>query len=206
MTRDDGNDGGGSGGGPGEGVQSVTAEETYLITGNQVAIWANAPALAAPPTSVITLLASGANDMGVVDVRGTHQVRVTTGATPVPATHSFVNPLPGVEVEVPATASISLQQGPAPAGAVIEMRPALGITINAGVLPVTVQSDTEVVFRITGAGISEIRLTPDGVYISGPFVRILGEAEASIKTLATRVEQVGAEVKIGAPVTRIDPV
>ncbi len=204
MTQHDEGAGGGSGGGPGLEVQYVSAEETYVISANQVGIFSDAPVTAIPPQSVITLLAAGANLLGVVDVHGVLGVRVSAGPPGVTPVHDPTM-LPGVEVEVAPTHAIKLQQGLAPpAGQKIEMLPGLGITINAGALPLRLESTTLIELSV-GGGTSKITLTPAGVEITAPTVRVVGMVDAAVE--GPRVEmRAAATATISAPMTMINPV
>ena len=201
MTDDDGKAGGGSGGGLLPGTSYVAEEESYVLAANEVKIVANAPLTAIPPQSVLTLLATGENGLGVVNVRGALGVRVTTGPPFVMPTYSPLTN--GVEVMVTPPGTITLQQGfEPPAGQKVELG-LTGITVNAGGLPVTIESATLIELKAAG-GVSKIVISPEGVQITGPTVRITGTVDTSI--MGTRTSVTGAaELALKSPLTRIDP-
>ncbi|MFN7986890.1 MAG: hypothetical protein U0529_05425 [Thermoanaerobaculia bacterium] len=204
MSQDDGKTTGGSGGGPVSGFDYRSSDETYVISANQVGILCDAPLTAVPPQSVITLLAAGEDQLGVVDVHGTYGVRVSAGLPGVTSVHS-VTMLPGVEIEVAPTHSIKLQQGlEPPAGQKIEMMPGLGVTVNAGALPVRIESATLIELTVAG-GTSKIVLSPAGVEIIAPDVRIVGIADATMEAPRATV-RAAATATITAPMTMINPV
>lgn len=201
MTHDDGTAIGGSGGGLVPDEQSFSENETYVLSGNQVRIIANTPLTAIPPQSEITLLAAGENGLGVVNVRGALGVRVTAGPPLILPTYSPLTN--GVEIAVSPPGTISLQQGlEPPAGQKVALGLA-GITVNAGGLPVTIESATLVELKVAG-GVSKIVLSPEGVEISGPSVRITGTVDAAIMGTRATVTA-AAELALRAPLTRIDP-
>lgn len=204
MTHDDEGASDDSGGGALGGVQHLVSDETYVIAAPQVGILCDAPLTAVPPQSVITLLAAGTNLLGVVDVHGTLGVRVSAGPPGLTPVHNATM-LPGVEVEVAETHGIRLQQGFAPpAGQKIEMLPVVGITINAGAMPLRLESTTLIEISV-GGGTSKITLTPAGVEITAPTVRVVGMIDAALE--GPRVEmRAAATATISAPMTMINPV
>ena len=201
MANGEADQGGGSGGGPEAGDQHVSAQTMYLITGNQVGLFANAAPTDVPPLPVITLLSAGETGLGSVDIRGALGVRVTTGPIGEPALHNVAQ-LPGVEVEVPVTSCVSLKQGPAPpGGSSIEMRPVAGITINAGAMPVTVLSTTRISLTV---GASSIEVTGAGVSITAPTLRVAAPTRITFATSMFNVNAT-ATIALKAPLTTVDP-
>lgn len=202
MKNDDARPGGGSGGGLVPGVK-LTSEDQYLVSANQVGIVADAPLTAIPPQSTITLLAAGDNGLGVVDVRGALGVRVTAGPAPGLPAHSLVTN--GVEIAAGPVGSVSIVQGLVPpAVQKIEMVPGLGVSINAGAMPVRIESATLIELTVAG-GTSKIVLTPAGVEITAPDVRIVGIADATVEGPRVAV-RAAATATITAPMTMINPV
>lgn len=203
MTCDEGNAGGGSGGGLAPDVHFVSDDQPYVLTANQVAIVASAPLTAVPPQSTLTLLAAGDDGLGVVDVRGALGVRVSAGPPAGLATHSLLTN--GVEIAAGPVGSVSITQGLVPpAVQKIEMVPGLGVTINAGAMPVRIESATTIELTVAG-GTSRIVLTPAGIEITAPDVRIVGIADATVEGPRVAV-RAAATATITAPMTMINPV
>jgi len=203
MTCDEGNAGGGSGGGLAPDVHFVSDDQPYVLTANQVAIVASAPLTAVPPQSTLTLLAAGDDGLGVVDVRGALGVRVTAGPAPGLPTSSLLTN--GVEIAAGPVGSVSITQGLVPpAVQKIEMVPGLGVTINAGAMPVRIESATTIELTVAG-GTSRIVLTPAGIEITAPDVRIVGIADATVEGPRVAV-RAAATATITAPMTMINPV
>lgn len=202
MTHDDGNVGGGSGGGLTPSTHFVS-EDQYALSAHQVEILADAPLTAIPPQSIITILATGEAPTGIVDVRGSLGVRVTAGPAPGLPTHSLVTN--GVEVTAGATGCVTIQQGLVPpAVQKIEMVPGLGLSINAGGMPLRIESATLIELSVAG-GTSKIVLTPAGVEITAPTVRVVGIAEATVEGPRVAV-RAAATATITAAMTMINPV
>jgi len=169
MAEDDENFGGGSGGADDPGHRVVSADGTYEIRANQLALvsWKNVP----PSTdneSRILLLASGGlagafMDNGTVDIRGCKGVRIT-GGPPIPVVNPMmsVESTNGVEIEVGETQSITIKRGMLPVDQYITLTQS-GITINAGIAGTLTLA----------AGMSQITIGPEGVTIIGmPLVQI----------------------------------
>jgi hypothetical protein len=169
MAEDGENFGGGSGGADDPGHRVVSADGTYEIRANQLALvsWKNVP----PSTdneSRILLLASGGlagafMDNGTVDIRGCKGVRIT-GGPPIPVVNPMmsVESTNGVEIEVGETQSITIKRGMLPVDQYITLTQS-GITINAGIAGTLTLA----------AGMSQITIGPEGVTIIGmPLVQI----------------------------------
>src|SRR5262245_20036488 len=81
--------GGGGGGGLDGMDQFQAAEGTYSIAANKIQLMGRPPLPpAVPEPSVITILAAGLGVDGLVNVRGSQGVRVTSGPPPLPETGS----------------------------------------------------------------------------------------------------------------------
>lgn len=191
--------GGGTGGGPGGDTTSSSSGE-HIIAANQVSLLAQPSPLGLPyKPSNITLLSAGLGFDGTVDVRGSKGVRVTAGPPPGLSTSSMTTN--GIEVEASEAGSVTIKRGLLPNDQKIEMTPA-GITVNAGGMPVTIESLTEITFKVAG-GIAKITLTPEGIEIEALTVKINGLVEAELQGgAATSVKALG-ECSITAPLTMI---
>lgn len=162
--------GGGSGGGPETMDHAQFIDGRFAVTANQVELYSRPPDPPAPPgPNVITLLASGMGMDGKVNVRGSQGVRITTGPPPLPATDD--DGTNGVEIIVSEVQNVTIQRGLIPGvDQKIEMTPT-GITVDAGMGTVTIQSLTEITLSVAG-GLSTISLTPAGISIQGVIVKI----------------------------------
>jgi len=161
---------GGSGGGPETMDHTVTYDGAYRISANQVEFVSRPPLPPAPPgPNVITILASGMGTDGKVEVRGSQGVRVTAGPPLLPpASAESTN---GVEIMVGEVQNVTIQRGLLPGiDQKIEMTPS-GITVDAGMGTVTIQSLTQITLSVAG-GLSTITLGPQGVTIQGILVQI----------------------------------
>jgi hypothetical protein len=105
---------------------------------------------------------------GQVNVRGDQGVRLTAGPPPLPPTDS--DSTNGVEIMVGETQNVTIQRGLLPVDQKIEMTPS-GITVDAGMGTVTIQSLTQITLSVAG-GLSTITLGPEGVTIQGVLVKI----------------------------------
>lgn len=195
MRSDRAPDGGGGGGGPLPGTQIVNTDGEYLIEGNQVTIVAQPPdPPAVPGRSIVTILAAGLGVDGLVDVRGSQGVRVTAGPPPaLPAASASTN---GVDVIAGQTGSINLERGLLPVDQKIEMTPA-GIKINAGSMPVTIESLTGITLSVAG-GVAKIKIGPEGVTIEGLTLRLSGQVLTEVKGLMTTVQSTAITKVSGA--------
>lgn len=170
MIADNPNSGGGSGGGPEAKYKHQATDGTFSISANQVVLLSR-PTLApmVPDPYVISIMALGTGLDGMVNVRGSQGVRVTAGPVMLPATSS--DSTNGVEIMVGETQNVTIQRGLLPVDQKIEMTPD-GITIDAGMGAITIQSLTQIKLSVCG-GLSSITLGPDGVTITGlPLVKI----------------------------------
>ena len=155
----------------GGGRDSVHAiDGTYVVSANQVEILSRPPLPPIPPgPSVITLMAAGIMPNGQVNVRGSQGVRITTGPPLLPPTES--DSTNGVEIVVGEVQNVTVQRGLLDGvDQKIEMTPS-GITVDAGAMPVTIQSLTQITLSVAG-GLSTITLGPEGVTIQGLLVQI----------------------------------
>ena len=155
-------------GGGRDSVQSV--DGAFVVTANQVEFLSRPPLPPLPPNpSVITLLAAGMSPDGLVNVRGSQGVRITAGPPLLPPTAS--DSTNGVEIIVGEVQNVTIQRGLLPGvDQKIEMTPN-GITVDAGAMPVTIQSLTQITLSVAG-GLSMITLGPEGVTIQGILIQI----------------------------------
>ena len=162
--------GGGSGGGPDTQDRIESADGSYHISANQVQLLCRPPLPPGIPLpSVITIAAPGMGMDGRVDVRGSQGVRITAGPPPLPPTTS--DSTNGVEIAVGEIQNVTLQRGLLDGvDQKIAMTPS-GITVDAGAMPVTIQSLTQITLSVAG-GLSTITLGPQGVTIQGIMVQI----------------------------------
>jgi hypothetical protein len=106
---------------------------------------------------------------GLVDVNGTQGVRITAGPPSLPPTGS--SSTNGVEIIVGELQNVTIERGLLPGiDQKIELTPN-GITVDAGTMPVTIQSLTQITLSVAG-GLSTITLGPEGVTIQGILVQI----------------------------------
>jgi len=155
-------------GGGRDSMQSI--DGAFVVTANQVEFLSRPPLPPLPPEpSVITLLAAGVAPDGQVNVRGSQGVRITAGPPLLPPTQS--DSTNGVEIVVSEVQNVTIQRGLLPGvDQKIEMTPS-GITVDAGAMPVTIQSLTQITLSVAG-GLSTITLGPQGVTIQGILIQI----------------------------------
>jgi hypothetical protein len=172
MSEDRRDVGGGSGGESTMRDEARAFDGTYSVTANQIEFTSRAPLPPAiPEPCAVTLLASDLTRLqGNVNLRGMAGVRITAGPPPLPETGS--DSTQGVEIEVGEIQSVTIKRGLIDGvDQKIEMTPT-GITVDAGAMPVTIQSLTQIKLSVCG-GMSTIILGPDGVTIMGvPLVKI----------------------------------
>ncbi len=164
---------GGSGGSPSTNDHSQSFDGAFKISATAVEMFSRPPIPpASPGPNVITLLATdllGTGEDGTVDVKGAKGVRITAGPMVLVAAHS--DSTNGVEIMVGETQNVTIQRGLLPGvDQKIEMTPS-GITVDAGTMPVTIQSLTQITLSVAG-GLSTITLGPQGVTIQGILVQI----------------------------------
>lgn len=149
-----------------------TLDGAYSVKANQVTLLSLPPLPPLTPNPcVITVLASGLGTGGQVNVRGNQGVRITAGPPPLPPTDS--DSTDGVEVAVGELQKVTIQRGLIPGvDQKIEMTPS-GITVDAGAMPVTIQSLTKITLSVAG-GLNTITLTPTGITIQGVMIQIQG--------------------------------
>jgi hypothetical protein len=172
MSENNSDFGGGSGGGDNKRDEARTFDGSYTIVANQME-FVSRPALppAPPDPCAITLLSSDITELkGNVNLRGMGGVRITAGPPPLPETGS--DSTQGVEIEVGEIQNVTIKRGLIDGvDQKIEMTPS-GITVDGGMMPVTIQSMTQIKLSVCG-GLSSITLGPDGVTIVGlPLVKI----------------------------------
>jgi hypothetical protein len=161
--------GGGTGGGPATGDHSKSVDGTFSVAANQVTLLSRPPLPPSiPGPNLISILAAGNSTDGLVNVRGSQGVRITAGPPPLPPTDS--GSTNGVEIEVGETQNVTFQRGILPIDQKIEMTPS-GITVDAGMGTVTIQSLTQITLSVAG-GLSTITLGPEGVTIQGLMIKI----------------------------------
>jgi hypothetical protein len=174
MDSDRNDFGGGSGGGPDTTGHVESFDGSYAIAANQVELLSRPPIPpAVPGQSVISILAAGLGMDGLVNVRGSQGVRITAGPPVVPEVSPPVlaDSTNGVEIVVSEPQNVTIQRGLVPdVDQKIEMTPS-GITIDAGGMPVTIQSLTQITLSVAG-GLSTITLAPEGITIQGILVQI----------------------------------
>jgi hypothetical protein len=169
MSERSENPGAGTGGGPNSNDSSQSLDGHFSVAANQVELLARPPLPPGiPGPSVINILATGLGIDGVVNVRGSQGVRITAGPPPLPAASSASTK--GVEIMVGQMETVTIKRGLLPVDQKIEMTPT-GITVDAGMGKVTIQSLTEITLSVAG-GLSTITLGPQGVTIKGLLIQI----------------------------------
>jgi hypothetical protein len=164
--------GAGSGGGEETTDHVHSFDGTYSLSANQVELLSRPPLPPAPPgPSVITILADGFGTDGKVNVNGSQGVRITAGPPSLPPTAS--GSTNGVEVIAGEIQNVTIQRGLLPGvDQKIEMTPS-GITVDAGAMPITIKSLTQITLSVAG-GMNTITLTPTGITIQGLMIQIQG--------------------------------
>lgn len=199
MSTDGRPAGGGSGGGPGK-QHEAWVETQYSVNANQISLMAMPadPPSVPPERSSIVLLAAGTGLDGMVDVRGSQGVRVSAG--PAPGLATATETTNGVEVVAGQLGSVTIQRGLLPVDQKIELTPA-GIKVNAGSMPVTIESLSEITLSVAG-GVSKIRIGPEGVTIEAPLVKVNALGLTELKGTLVTV-QATAVAKLGGSLTMI---
>jgi hypothetical protein len=169
MLPEGNSEGGGTGGGSDATFHHQAADGRYSIEANQLLL-VSRPALppVMPAPCVITVFAQGLGMDGEVDVSGTKAVRITAAPLGlVPTSSGSTN---GVEIMVGEAQNVTIQRGLIPGvDQKIEMTPS-GITVDAGLMPVTIQS-LKITLSVAG-GLSTITLAPEGITIQGVLIQI----------------------------------
>jgi hypothetical protein len=148
------------GGGPDTANHVESANGAYSIAANQVELLSRPPLPpAVPGPYVITLLAGGTGTDGLVNVRGSQGVRITSGPPLLPPTSS--DSTAGVELIAREAQKITIQRGLLPVDQTIALTPS-GITVDAGMGQITIQSLSKITLSVAG-GLSTITLGPEGV-------------------------------------------
>jgi hypothetical protein len=172
MWHNNDKSGGGGGGGPDSDTAShiESLEGAFSIEANQVQFVSRPPLPPSiPGPNVITIMAPGLGVDGKVDVSGSQGVRITAAPLGlVPTSSESTN---GVEIMVGEVQNVTIQRGLIPGvDQKIEMTPS-GITVDGGVMPVTIQSLTQITLSVAG-GLSTITLGPEGITIQGVLIQI----------------------------------
>ncbi len=153
-----------------ENDHSESYDGPLSIAAHQIMIMGRPPLPVVDGTpSVITLLASGMGTDGVINARGSKGVRITAGPPFLPPTSS--DSTDGVEIVASEAQNVTIQRGLVPeVDQKIEMTPT-GITIDAGVGTLTIQSLTQITLSVAG-GLSSITLGPEGITIQGLLIQV----------------------------------
>jgi hypothetical protein len=102
--------GAGSGGGPETADHSHSFDGTYSIAANQVELLSRPPMPpAVPGPNVITILAAGMGTDGLVNVRGSQGVRITSGPPMLPPTST--DSTNGIEIIGSEAHNVTIQRG-----------------------------------------------------------------------------------------------
>jgi hypothetical protein len=170
MEEQKANLGGGSGGGLSPN-HSATATGTYQIDANQIDLLSEPPIPpAVPQPCVITVLAAGEEpEDGLVNIRGTAGVRITSGPVEDPPTYDPATQ--GVEIVVSEEQTVTISCGGIPDVSPTITVSAAGIIINTGEAPLMLTSLSNINLSVA-EGVAEIDLAPEGVTITGPLVQI----------------------------------
>jgi hypothetical protein len=156
------------GGGGRDTVDAV--DGAYGVTANQITLLSRPPLPPlTPDTSVINVLASGLGTDGLVNMRGSQGVRVTTGPPLLPPMSS--DSTNGVEVIASEAQNITIQRGLIE-GVDQKIEMTIGsIVIDGGVGSITIKSLTNITLQVAG-GLSTITMTPAGITIQGLLIQI----------------------------------
>lgn len=165
--------GGGSGGGDDDFTGYIETQDDGELDfyGQFIGITANGAQVGLdtsdPP--VVMIMADCKGNDGTVDINGSKGVRITAGPPSLPPVDS--DSTDGVEIVTGETQNLTLQRGLIQGvDQMIQMTPS-GITVDAGTMPVTIQSLTQITLSVAG-GVSTITLTPEGITIQGVLVQI----------------------------------
>jgi hypothetical protein len=178
--------GGGSGGGPDSPDHAENINGAYCITANQVNLMSRPPLPpAVPGPSLVSILAAGIGNDGLVSVRGNQGVRVTAGMPMpglLPTESTSTN---GVEIVIGETGKFTLQRGLLPVDQKLEIT-SEGVTLDAGAGKVTIKSLTEITLSVA-EGMTKIKLGPDGVTIEALQIKLSAQVQAEIQGLMSKL-------------------
>lgn len=168
--------GAGSGGDPPDGGTTRYLEGTYTITAGRIQLATISPTGATlggsplPGAHCIDLLGDdGTGSAGLVAVRGTKGVRITSGPPKLPPMSA--EKTDGVEVAVGDAQSIQLKRGTKPGAIQGLLMTKKSYNLVGSAATVAITSDTSITLSVAG-GLSEIVLTPSGIVIKGLVVQI----------------------------------
>ena len=184
---------------PEAGNHNQSLDGHFSIAANQVELLARPPLPpAVPGQSVVSILAAGLGIDGLVDIRGSQGVRVTAGPPPLlPASSASTN---GVEILAGETGTVTVQRGLLPIDQKMELTPQ-GVTIDAGVGKVTVNSLTQIELSVA-EGLTKITLGPEGVTIQALQITLSAQVQAQIQGIIAQLTG-QAMTQIGGGITMI---
>jgi hypothetical protein len=203
MSHEEPPPGGGSGGGPEGGHHEESHEGPYAITASHISLLANPAAPPLLPEEPVVSIGAGAPfglPVGRVEVRAGQGVRLVAGPAPPVGPPGSSSSTRGVEVATGNLESIKLERGLLLTDQKIEMTPT-GIKIDAGTMPVTIESLTGITLSVAG-GVAKIKIGPEGVTIEGLTVRLSGQILTEVKGLMTTVQS-SAVTKVSGAVTML---
>jgi hypothetical protein len=176
---------GGVGGGPTTADHTLLLDGMYSITANQVELVSRPPMPPAiPAENVITLLAAGYGVDGLVNIRGSQGVRITSGPPPLPETKS--SSTNGVEIVVGETGNLTLQRGLIPeVDQKMELTPG-AVTIDGGAGTVTIKSMTKIELSVC-EGVAKITIDPTGVTIDALMIKLSAQVQAQIQGIMAQL-------------------
>jgi hypothetical protein len=157
--------GAGSGGDDGDGNNYHHYDGWYTVNAQEVSLVAEDPT-----NPVIDLLAASESTNGIVNVRGSKGVRITTGPPGQPP-YNNMNVF-GLEVQTGDSQYIALIRGMEenPSQGVVLLNDQ-GVGINGNQGGVWLRSKTKIKLMVIG-GTSYIELTPSGIVMKGPLIQI----------------------------------
>jgi hypothetical protein len=149
--------------------------------------------------SVITVFAPGLGIDGLVNVRGSQGVRVTSGPPPLPAAES--SSTNGIEILTGETGNVTIQRGLLPeVDQKMEMTPT-GVTIDGGAQTVTIKSLTRIELSVC-EGVAKITIDPSGVTIDALTINLSAQVMAQLQSIMTQVSG-SAVTQISGGITMI---
>ncbi|HTB10635.1 MAG TPA: hypothetical protein VK752_03645 [Bryobacteraceae bacterium] len=173
--------GAGSGGGPGvidtaSGDKYLAAQKELWLVGNQVHLQTGTSASAETPEEyVIEMLAIDPGfDNGRIEMRGSQSVRITSGVQEGSGGPKISNKKNnGVVIRAGDGQVVALAQGcdeEVDSAVVLNPQGAGGILLNSKEF-ISIDSGTQILLSVAG-GTSSITLTPSGIVMKGPIIRI----------------------------------